>query len=184
MVLFEVELEDITALPGRVWRGVKRLPRTLIDRAGLHSRLRAVAIGRTIGARHRRGQMGLPIQIILTRQLAGYLSVPLFLVDPKGDLLFYNEPAEAILGRRFDETGAMPAAVWSAMLPALDDRGQPIPSADRPLMITLTQHRPVYKRFFLQGMNGVRRQIEVAAIPIVGLQGEFLGAAALFWEIK
>jgi hypothetical protein len=49
--------------------------------------------------------MAHPIQIILTRQLAGYLSVPLFLVDPKGDLLFYNEPAEALLGRRFDETG-------------------------------------------------------------------------------
>ena len=128
--------------------------------------------------------MGLPIQIILTRQLAGYLSVPLFLVDPKGDLLFYNEPAEAILGRRFDETGAMPAAVWSSMLPALDDQGQPIPSAERPLMITVTQHRPVYKRFFLQGMNGVRREIEVASIPILGLQGEFLGAAALFWEIE
>ena len=53
--------------------------------------------------------MAQPIQIILMRQLAGYLSVPLFLVGPNGDLLFYNEPAEAILGRRFDETGAMSA---------------------------------------------------------------------------
>ena len=42
--------------------------------------------------------MAYPIQIILTRQLAAYLSVPLFLVDPKANLLFYNEPAEAILG--------------------------------------------------------------------------------------
>ena len=48
--------------------------------------------------------MAHPIQIILMRQLAGYLSVPLFLVGPNGDLLFYNEPAEAIIGRRFDET--------------------------------------------------------------------------------
>jgi hypothetical protein len=38
--------------------------------------------------------MAQPIQIILMRQLAGYLSVPLFLVGPNGDLLFYNEPAE------------------------------------------------------------------------------------------
>jgi hypothetical protein len=128
--------------------------------------------------------MALPIQIILTRQLAGYLSVPLFLVDPKGDLLFYNEPAEAILGRRFEETGAMPAAAWSSMLPAVDAHGQPIPSAERPLMIALAEHRPAYKRFFLQGMNGVRRQIEVAAIPILGLKREFHGAAALFWEIE
>jgi hypothetical protein len=43
--------------------------------------------------------MAQPIQIILMRQLAGYLSVPLFLVGPNGDLLFYNEPAETILGR-------------------------------------------------------------------------------------
>jgi len=42
--------------------------------------------------------MAQPIQMILMRQLAGYLGVPLFLVGPNGDLLFYNEPAEAILG--------------------------------------------------------------------------------------
>ena len=58
--------------------------------------------------------MAQPIQIILMRQLAGYLSVPMFLVGPSGDLLFYNEPAEAILGRRFNETGAMSAKEWSA----------------------------------------------------------------------
>ncbi len=127
--------------------------------------------------------MTLPIQIILTRQLAGYLSVPVFLVDPKGDLLFYNEPAEAILGRRFDETGAMRAAVWSSVFTPVDDHGQPIPPQDLPLMKTLAQQRPAYKRFYIRGLNGSRRQIEVAAIPIQGLKGEFLGAAALFWEI-
>jgi PAS domain-containing protein len=128
--------------------------------------------------------MGLPIQIILTRQLAGYLSVPVFLVDPKGDLLFYNEPAEAILGQRFEETGAMPAAAWSSAFTPVDDRGQPVRPEDLPLMVALARQRPAYKRFYIQGMNGVRRQIEVAAIPILGLQREFLGAAALFWEIE
>jgi PAS domain-containing protein len=128
--------------------------------------------------------MALPIQIILMRQLAGYISVPLFLVDPKGDLLFYNEPAEAILGRRFEETGPMPAAVWSSAFTPLDDAGQPVAPEDLPLMITLARHRPAHKRFDIQAMNGVRRQIEVTSIPIIGLQGEFLGAAALFWEIE
>jgi PAS domain-containing protein len=110
--------------------------------------------------------------------------VPLFLVDPKGDLLFYNEAAEAILGRRFDETGAMPAEVWSQIFTPVDDQGQPIPPGDLPLMTTLTRQRPAYKRFHIQGMNHQSRHIEVAAIPITGLQGEFLGAAALFWEIE
>ena len=128
--------------------------------------------------------MALPIQIILTRQLAGYLSVPLFLIDPNGNLLFYNEPAEAILGRRFEETGAMPAEVWLSTFTALDDQGQPMPAADRPTMITLARRRPVHKRFFLQGAGGIRRQIEAASIPITGLEGDFLGAATLFWEVE
>jgi PAS domain-containing protein len=128
--------------------------------------------------------MALPIQIILIRQLAGYLSVPLFLVDPKGDLLFYNEPAEAILGQRFEETGAMPAQVWSTAFTPVDEQGQPMPPEDLPLMIALTTHRPAYKRFNIHGMNGVRHHIEAVSLPIIGLQGEFLGAASLFWEIE
>ncbi len=48
------------------------------------------------------------IEMILARQLASYLVMPIFVVDPAGTLVFYNEPAEPILGRRFDETGAMP----------------------------------------------------------------------------
>ena len=128
--------------------------------------------------------MAHPIQIILTRQLAGYLDVPLFLVDPKGTLLFYNEPAETILGRRFEESGAMPAEEWSRGFYPVDAEGQPILPEELPLMIALTRRRPAYRRFFIRGLNGVRRHLEVAAIPITGLQGEFLGAAALFWELS
>ena len=128
--------------------------------------------------------MALPIQIILIRQLAGYLSVPLLLVDPKGDLLFYNEPAEAILGQRFEETGPMPAKALAAILTPVDEQGQPIPTEHLPLMIALSTRRPAHKRLYLHGLNGVRRHIEVASIPIVGLQGEFLGAVSLYWEIE
>lgn len=124
-----------------------------------------------------------PIQIILTRQLAGYLSVPLFLVDPNGTLLFYNEPAESVLGRRFEETGAMSAEEWSSAFTPLDDNGQPIPPENLPLMITLTKKRPAYRRMLIRGLDNVLRPIEVASIPLTGLQGEFLGAAALFWEL-
>jgi hypothetical protein len=78
-----------------------------------------------------RRKMAQPIQIILMRQLAGYLSVPLFLVGPNGDLLFYNEPAEAILGRRFDETGAMSAKEWSSAFTPEDSEGHADPSRGR-----------------------------------------------------
>lgn len=127
-------------------------------------------------------ELALPIEIILTRQLAGYLSVPLFLVDPAGTLLFYNEGAEAILGRRFEETGAMPADEWASAFHPLDDVGQPVPAEDLPLMIALTRQRPAHKRLQVIGMDGVQRQIEVVAIPIIGLRRVFVGAIALFWE--
>jgi len=124
-----------------------------------------------------------PIQIILMRQLASYLSVPVFLVDPKGNLLFYNEPAEIVLGRRFDETGVMPAQEWSSVFTVVDDGGQAIPPDQLPLMIALTRRRPAHSRFFIKGLDGAVRHVEVAAIPISGLQDEFLGAVAIFWEV-
>ena len=124
-----------------------------------------------------------PIQIILTRQLAAYLSVPVFLVDPKGNLLFYNEPAEIVLGRRFDETGVMPAAEWSSVFTVIDDGGQAVPPDELPLMIALSKRHPAHSRFFIKGLDGAVRHVEVAAIPISGLQDEFLGAVAIFWEV-
>jgi hypothetical protein len=42
------------------------------------------------------------VELILMRQLASYLAMPILLFDPAGNLLFYNEPAEALVGRRFD----------------------------------------------------------------------------------
>ncbi len=128
--------------------------------------------------------MAHPIQIILTRQLAAYLSVPLFLVDPKGNLLFYNEPAEALLGTRFDETGAMPLEEWWSATTRSDDEGQPIQLEDHPLMITLAEKRPTYKRYHTRVLDGVVRHIEVTSIPITGLQGDLLGAVSLFWELS
>ena len=50
------------------------------------------------------------IEVILARQLAEYLNMAIFIVDPSGDLLYYNEPAEAILGSRYVETGPMSAS--------------------------------------------------------------------------
>ena len=127
--------------------------------------------------------MAHPIQIILTRQLAAHLSVPVFLVNPKGDLLFYNEPAEAILGRRFNDTGEMPAEEWSSAFNPVDDKGERVAPDALPLMITLTTHQPAHGKFSIRGLNGIFHEIEVTSIPIAGLQGEFLGAVALFWEL-
>ena len=55
------------------------------------------------------------IEVILSRHLSEYLAMPIFIVNPDGDLIFYNEPAEAILGTRYSETGSLPASQWATM---------------------------------------------------------------------
>jgi len=124
------------------------------------------------------------IELILFRQLAEYLSIPVFLVDPAGDLLFYNEPAERILGLRFEETGEMPAAEWSARFKPTAPDGSPAESESLPLVKALTTGRPAVGRLGIVGADGIRRSIEVAAWPMIGHGSRNLGAVAMFWETE
>jgi PAS domain S-box-containing protein len=123
------------------------------------------------------------VEVILTRQLASYLATPVFIVDPQGTLLFYNEPAERILGLRFDETGEMSAAEWSRAFTPEDEQGAPLPTEAMPLNIALARGEPVHGRLHIRGLDGARRWIEVTAFPLVGQTPRPLGAVAIFWEI-
>jgi PAS domain-containing protein len=123
------------------------------------------------------------IEMILTRHLASYLAIPIFLVDIEGTLVFYNEPAETLLGRRFDETGEMPLAEWSIIFTPRDEQGTPIGPDGLPLVIALAERQPAHHRFFIHGLDQARRHIELTAFPLIGLEQRLLGAVALFWEV-
>jgi PAS domain-containing protein len=124
------------------------------------------------------------IELILTRQLASYLSVPILIVDPQGDLLFFNESAESILGRRFDETGVIRRGEWSTIFQPTNDDGSPVPRDEQPLFIATEQRRPAYRRSWIRGLDGVNRQIEGIAFPLRGVGDRFLGALGVFWEVE
>ena len=123
-----------------------------------------------------------PIELILARQLASYLAMPIFLVDAAGTLVFYNEPAERVLGRRFDETGEMSATEWADVFAPTDDVGRPLPPEKVPLMIAHAERRPVHVRLWIRGLDQVSRRIEATAVPLIGLGGRYVGAVAMFWE--
>ncbi|MFN0315671.1 MAG: hypothetical protein ACKVQA_11620 [Burkholderiales bacterium] len=124
------------------------------------------------------------IEVILTRQLASYLSTPVFLVDVEGTLLFYNEPAETILGHRFEDTGEMAASEWTTVFTPVDDDGTQIPPEGLPLIIALRQGRPAHRKFWIRGLDGKRRHLAVTALPLIGQAQRCIGAVAIFWEIK
>jgi PAS domain-containing protein len=123
------------------------------------------------------------IEVILMRQLASYLAMPIFLVDPAGNLVFYNEPAEALLGHRYEETGEMPLAEWAQLFQPTSEDGLPLPPEALPLVIALRQHRAAHLAFQIHGLDGVHRKIEVTAFPLDGQGGCHLGAVAIFWEV-
>ena len=108
--------------------------------------------------------------------------MPIFIVNPEGDLIFYNEPAEQILGQSYTETGMMPAQEWTTMFQPFDAEGNLIAPEDLPLMIALKERHPAHKRFSIHGQDGVSRKIEVTAFPLIGQADRFLGAVAIFWE--
>lgn len=124
------------------------------------------------------------IEVILTRQLASYLAMPVFLVDKEGNLVYYNEPAEAVLGRRFEETGEMQLADWSTIFTPTDESGTPLPPETLPLVIALRELTPAHKVFWIKGLDNVSRQISVTAFPLIGQANRHLGAVAIFWEAK
>lgn len=119
-----------------------------------------------------------------TRDFADALSVPVFIVDPAGTLLFYNPSAEAILGRRFSETGELQAAVWTRLFVPADEQGNPLLPEELPLVKTLNEQVPASLRFWIRGLDNELRHIEVTSFPLTSQAGIFLGAAAMFWEVK
>ncbi len=125
---------------------------------------------------------GRSIEIILSRQLADCLNVPVFIVDPEGNLVFYNASAEGLLGRRFEDTGEMPMEMWSTGFHQTDEDGKAIPPDQLPLVISIKNHVPAHKTFWVTGYDGKSHKISVTAIPIVGRAQEFVGAIAIFWD--
>ena len=121
------------------------------------------------------------IEVILFRQLASSLAMPIFIVDPRGTLIYYNEPAEAILGRRFDETGEMDMTEWSKVFSPTDEQGKQLAREALPLTIALDHRRPAHGRLWIRGLDQVLRHIEATAFPLIGQSNRFLGAAAIIW---
>jgi PAS domain-containing protein len=123
------------------------------------------------------------LELILMRELAAHLQMPIFVVRPDGDLLFYNEPAEALLGVRFDETGPMPIHDWVARFAPTDVDGTPLGPETLPLAETARSGQPSHSDLFVLDAHGNRRHLDVTRIPLTTASGRMVGAAALFWEI-
>jgi PAS domain-containing protein len=120
-----------------------------------------------------------PLELILARNLMSALSTPAFLVDEGGVLVFYNEAAGTLLGKRFEELGTVGPEEWGSMFGPFDG-GEPIPYDELPLVTAVRQGHPAHANFEIRSTDGAIHFVEASAFPILTPHGS-QGAIAIFW---
>jgi hypothetical protein len=122
------------------------------------------------------------VVLILARELASNIATPMFIVDDEGTLVFYNEPAESIVGAPWSQLGEMPASEWGAMLKPEDLEGNKLSRAKIAPGVALLERRPEHHCIRITGLDGAKRQLSITAYPLFARADEFVGAVAIFWE--
>jgi PAS domain S-box-containing protein len=120
--------------------------------------------------------------LILAREFATQLAMPMFVADGDGTLIFYNEAAEEILGRSFAEVGELTARELVETFDIESPDGEYLEPEDRALGIAFFEKRPVHGKRRVKGVDGVWRSIEITAFPLMTGPDELGGVVAIFWE--
>jgi PAS domain-containing protein len=120
--------------------------------------------------------------LILAREFASKLATATFIADAEGNLVFYNEPAEAILGRTFAEAGDIRAEEWASLFKIEELDGTPVPLEKNPGGVALLERRPAHRELRITGLDGVTRTISATAFPLLARSEELVGMVAIFWE--
>lgn len=123
-----------------------------------------------------------PIELILIKHWASYTALPIFIVDTDGNLVYYNQSAETILGRSFDEAGEINAAELEQVFVTQDLDGSPLRNEELPLVQSLLGGVPAHRTIRIRALDGSWRTIDVTALPIIGQGERNVGAFAVFWE--
>ena len=121
--------------------------------------------------------------LILAREFTSNLSTPSLIADAEGTLVFYNEAAEAVVGKRFSETGELPLEEWLQTFEPRTTDAKPLPPERRPAHIALVERRPAHERYLITSTDGVEREVEVTAFPLYAHTEEFVGIVAIFWRV-
>ncbi len=122
------------------------------------------------------------LPLILARELASNLAMPMFLVDTRGMLVYYNDAAEIVIGKPFAELGAVDALEFGSVLDMTGLDGEPVSRRDSPAGIAFTDRRPSHQQLLVTGYDGERHEIEATAYPLLGGHDELHGVVVVFWE--
>ena len=123
------------------------------------------------------------VALILARELAVNVATPMWIWDENGELVYYNEHVQEILGSPRDEIGIGRLEELPQLEPT-DLEGNPLPVSEIPSAIVLEHHVPAHRDLRVVGFDGRKRALSVTSFPLFARGGEFLGAVSVFWEMK
>lgn len=124
-----------------------------------------------------------PLPLILARELASNLATPMFLLDARGVLVYFNDAAALLIGKAYGDVGEMPAEEFGAILNLRTPEGEPLRRRDTPSGIAFFEHRPAHKTVAATGFDGVQRLVDATAYPLFGTESEMHGVVSVFWQV-
>jgi len=122
------------------------------------------------------------LPLILAREFASNLATPLAVHDEKGNLVFFNEPAERIIGQSPSELGALSEHEWRSLFTAEYLDGTPVGDEDSPTVRARRERHPAHDTLRYRMWDGRQHTLSVTAIPLLGREDELVGIVAVFWE--
>ena len=122
------------------------------------------------------------LALIVARELAANLATPMFLVDSAGQLVFYNEAAEQVVGRSGADLGEISAIEWGKMLDLRTPDGSDLSIRDTPPSVAFNERRPAHALLDARTLDGERKVFEVTAYPLFAKAHEMDGVVTVFWE--
>ena len=120
--------------------------------------------------------------LILARELASNLATPTLIADEHGNVVFYNEAAEAVIGVPFAEMGEVGIDELAESFAPRTAEGEPLPVEGLPGRIALDERRAAHVRVWVTSRDGVDREVSVTAFPLFAHADEFVGVVVIFWR--
>src|SRR5947209_20242834 len=105
----------------------------------------------------------------------------MFVLDPDGTLVYYNEPAEELAGKPFARLGEIKVREWGASFSPENVDGSPLELDTLPPGVALLKREAAHDTFRITVPGGTKRTIAITAFPLFARHDEFVGALAIFW---
>ena len=115
------------------------------------------------------------IEFILARQLSEFLSSPIAIVDHDGRMIYYNESAEFIIGKKFNESGEIESREWDERMYD-ENKINSIKMLDLPFLKVLSGRIIIEGEYWMRNFEEIEQKVRFICIPLVGMAQRELGA--------